>query len=296
MESPLAAARVPCNAPEVQPPARPTPYLPLLVLFLAGVFGEAPATAEWRLLVFSETAGFRHDSIDEGQALLAELGLAEGFSTTVSENSTIFSPAGLAPFRAVVFLNTTGDILTAAEEAALTCFLRSGGGWIGVHSAADTEHDWPGYGSILGGGAWFLSHPAIQTATVLRESSSHPSTAHLPASFAFTDEWYNFAANPRPAVTVLLTIDESSYLPGPGAMGADHPLSWAHTIGGVGGGRGWYTNLGHRPETYLDDDFAAHLLGGVEWAARCDAALCPDELIFRDGFGAGSLCRWSVGS
>ena len=299
VEFSLAPPRVPCDARNVHPPARSARFLPLLVLFLAGSFTGAPAFADWRLLVFSETAGFRHDSIDEGQELLAALGALEGFSTTESEDSAIFSVEGLAPFRAVVFLNTTGDILTASEEAALDCFLRSGGGWVGVHSAADTEHDWPGYGAILGGDAWFLLHPAIQAATLLRESSSHPSTAHFPASFAFTDEWYNFAANPRPAVTVLLTIDEASYLPGPGAMGADHPIAWAHTIGGVGGvggGRGWYTNLGHRPETYLDDDFAAHLLGGVDWAAGCDAEVCAGDLVFRDGFGAGSLCRWSGGA
>jgi len=113
----------------------------------------------------------------------------------------------------------------------------------------------------------------------------------LPASLAFTDEWYNFVANPRPHVTVLLTIDEASYEPGPGAMGDDHPLAWAHT---VGGGRAWYTNLGHRAETYADDDFAAHLLGGVEWAAGCDQSDCAEDLLFRDAFEAGSPCRWSA--
>ena len=262
----------------------------IVVLTLIRLIGGDPARAGWRLLVFSETAGFRHDSIDEGQELLAALGDLEGFTTTESEDSTVFSASGLAPFRAVVFLNTTGDILTAAEEAALDCFVRSGGGWVGVHAAADTEHAWPGYGAILGGDAWFASHPAIQGATLERESATHPSTAHYPATFTFTDEWYNFAANPRPAVTVLLTIDESSYLPGPGAMGSDHPLSWAHAIGA---GRGWYTNLGHRAETYADPGFATHLLGGVAWAADCDQQSCVEELVFRDGFEAGSACRWA---
>jgi type 1 glutamine amidotransferase len=92
---------------------------------------------------------------------------------------------------------------------------------------------------------------------------------------------------------VLLTIDEESYEPGPGAMGDDHPIAWAHA---VGGGRSWYTNLGHRAETYADDDFAAHLLGGVEWAARCDQATCDTGQIFRDGFEAFSTCRWSLAS
>lgn len=261
-----------------------------LTIATAQLLVGAPAGA-WNLLVFSKTADFRHDSIDEGQDLLAALGSLEGFSTVESENAAIFAPDGLARFHAVVFLNTTGDILTASEQEALDCFVRSGGGWIGVHSAADTEHAWPGYGDILGGDAWFLNHPAIQPATLLRESSSHPSTAHLPATFVFTDEWYNFAANPRPEVTVLLAIDEESYDPGPGGMGDDHPLAWAHA---PGGGRAWYTNLGHRAETYSNDDFAAHLLGGVEWAAGCDSNACAGGLIFRDPFEAGSVCRWSA--
>jgi type 1 glutamine amidotransferase len=168
--------------------------------------------------------------------------------------------------------------------------VRSGGGWVGVHSAADTAHSWPGYGAILGGDAWFLNHPAIQAATIERESATHPSTAHFPATFGFTDEWYNFVANPRPDVSVLLAIDEASYDPGPGAMGGDHPISWAHA---PGAGRGWYTNLGHIHATYQDDGFVQHLLNGVLWAAGCDAAACASALVFHDGFEAATSCRWS---
>jgi type 1 glutamine amidotransferase len=281
---------LPCDASRVRCPCRVVLFF---VSFAVAGLAVAPAAAQWRALVFSETAGFRHDSIDEGQDLLSALGAEAGFATTESEDSAIFSAAGLGPFRAVIFLNTTGDVLTPAEQDALDCFLRSGGGWVGVHAAADTEHGWPGYGAILGGGAWFLSHPAIQAAKLVRESATHPSTAHLLATFTFTDEWYNFAVSPRPAVTVLLTIDESSYLPGPGAMGADHPIAWAH---GIGAGRGWYTNLGHRGETYSDQAFAQHLLRGVEWAARCEPGICAGGLVFRDGFEAGGLCRWNSGS
>jgi type 1 glutamine amidotransferase len=176
---------------------------PAALLLLAAV--ACRAEAEWSVLVFSKTAGFRHASIADGQALLAELGAAHGFATVASEDAAIFTAAGLARFHAVVFLNTTGDVLEAAQQSALRCFVESGSGWVGVHSAADTEHAWPWYGTLLGGDAWFAVHPAIQAATLVRESATHPSTAHLPASFAFTDEWYNFAANPRPAVDVLLT-------------------------------------------------------------------------------------------
>jgi type 1 glutamine amidotransferase len=224
----------------------------------------SPAAARrFRVLVFTKTTGFRHDSIPDGIALVQALGAAHGFRVDASENAAVFTPQGLKAYRAVIFLNTTGEVLNDAQKAAFKTYIRQGGGWVGVHSAADTEHAWPFYGQLLGKGAWFVSHPAIQAATLVREDAAHPSTRHYPASFSFTDEWYNFKANPRGAVDVLLSLDETSYDPDDGAMG-DHPIAWCHAIGL---GRAWYTTLGHRSETYADASFAQHLLGGILWAA-----------------------------
>ena len=224
-----------------------------------------PASPQgYRVLVFSKTSGFRHDSIPRGIELIRSLGASHGFAVESTEDASRFTRRALAGYRVVVFLNTTGDVLSRRQQGALEAFIRRGGGWVGVHSAADTEHDWPFYGTLLGGGAWFSSHPAIQAARLQVEWAPHPSTRHLPAAFAFTDEWYAFRNNPRCCARILLTIDESSYDPGAGAMG-DHPVAWYHF---VGGGRAWYTNLGHRAETYDDPSFARHLLGGIRWAAR----------------------------
>ena len=235
-----------------------------LALALGASQDETGAAARrLRVLVFTKTTGFRHDSIPDGIALVQSLGAANGFRVDASEDAAVFTPQGLKAYRAVIFLNTTGEVLNAAQKAAFRTYIRQGGGWVGVHSAADTEHAWPFYGQLLGRGAWFVSHPAIQTATLLREDAAHPSTRHYPASFSFTDEWYNFKADPRDAVDVLLAIDESSYSPGSDAMG-DHPIAWCHPIGL---GRAWYTTLGHRSETYADPAFAQHLLGGILWAA-----------------------------
>jgi type 1 glutamine amidotransferase len=235
-----------------------------LTLGVKGDTTAAPAAARrFRVLVFTKTTGFRHDSIPDGIALVQSLGAANGFRVDASESSAVFTPQGLKPYRAVIFLNTTGDVLNAAQKTAFRAYVRQGGGWVGVHSAADTEHAWPFYGQLLGRGAWFVSHPAIQAATLVREDAGHPSTRHYPTSFSLTDEWYNFKANPRPGVDVLLSLDESSYSPGSDAMG-DHPIAWCHAIGF---GRAWYTALGHRSETYADPAFAKHLLGGILWAA-----------------------------
>jgi type 1 glutamine amidotransferase len=222
-------------------------------------------TGEERLsvLVFSKTAGFRHDSIEAGQALMASLAAAHGFEVVISEDAQVFTAAQLDGLDAVVFLNTTGDVLDDAQQQAFEMWLRAGGGFVGVHAAADTEYDWPFYGGLLGG-AWFHSHPAIQSAHVVVEHGDDAATRHLPAAFAFEEEWYNFRANPRPATTVLMTLDEGSYAPGTGAMGEDHPIGWKRD---VDAGRSFYTGLGHREETYADDGFRKHLLGGVLWAA-----------------------------
>ena len=134
---------------------------------------------------------------------------------------------------------------------------------MGVHAAADTEYDWAWYGQLLGGAAYFLIHPVIQTAELNVEQAGHASTSHLPQTFSLQDEWYNFRANPRPSVSVLLTLNEMSYTVGEGFM-VDHPIAWYHAFDG---GRAFYTGLGHRVELYQDPMFTQHLLGGIRWAA-----------------------------
>jgi cytochrome c len=242
----------------------------MLVLFFA-----CSTAAQDRVLVFSKTLGFRHASIADGIAMLQTQAAANGFILETTEDAAAFNAANLARFRAVVWLSATGDVLNDIQQTAFQTWLEAGGGYVGVHAAADCEYSWPWYGSnVLGAGAWFANHPAIQTATIVRESADDISTAHLPASYSFNDEWYNFRANPRPEVTVLLRLDESSYSPGGGAMGADHPISWKRN---VGLGRSWYTGLGHRTQVYADSGFQQHVLGGLRWAMGTN----PD---FRDGF------------
>jgi type 1 glutamine amidotransferase len=215
------------------------------------------------VLVFSRTRGYRHASIGPGIEALRGLGTAGGFAVRATEDPAQFNDSSLAGFDVVVFLSTTMDVLDDTQQAAFQRYIRGGGGWVGVHAAADTEYGWGWYGQLLGGNAWFKSHPKIQTATLNVEEPRHASTEHLPATFQLLDEWYNFQVNPRSVVTVLLTLDETSYSPDVGAMG-DHPIAWFHEFDG---GRAWYTALGHRPELYRDPSFTQHLLGGIRWAA-----------------------------
>ena len=217
-----------------------------------------------RLLLFSETNGFRHDSIENALSALEELAVTGGLQTQRANVSTnIFTEENLANYAAVVWVLTSGDVLDASEQAAFEQYIRSGGGYAGIHAASDTEYDWPWYGNLVG--AYFKSHPVIQTATQVVENSAHSSTAHLDETWVRTDEWYDFRSNPRAQVNVLLNLDEDTY--SGGTMGDDHPIAWFQEYDG---GRSWYTGGGHTNTSYSEPAFRAHLLGGLLYAAGLD--------------------------
>jgi type 1 glutamine amidotransferase len=229
-------------------------------ILLAGDEPAAKPRQPARVLVFSKTAGFRHDSIPAGIAAIRQLGRAHGFTVTATEDGSAFRRKRLRHFDAVVFLNTTGDVLDPAQQTAFRSYVRHGGGFAGVHSATDTEYDWPFYGGLVG--VHFASHPAIQQAVIEVTDGKHPSTRSLPHRWTRVDEWYNFAADPLGRVHVLAVLDESTY--SGGTMGADHPIAWCHRFQG---GRSWYTALGHTISSYSEPLFRKHLLGGILWAA-----------------------------
>ena len=235
-----------------------------VTLVLAAVgFNVAPAQAapDFTVLIFSKTAGFRHDSIPVGITAIQQLGTANNFAVEATEDATQFNDANLARFKAVIWLSTTGDVLDATQQAAFERYVRAGGGYVGVHAASDTEYDWAWYGSLVG--AYFASHPAIQPVTVRIEDTAHPSNAGIPVNWARTDELYNYRTNPRAQVRVLANLDESTYTGG--SMGADHPITWCRAYDG---GRSWYTGLGHTQASFSETHFRTHLLGGIRYAAQ----------------------------
>lgn len=226
---------------------------------------------ELRVLLFTRTAGSRHESIADAQRFFRELDAGAGLTVVATEDPATFTDPGLSTFDVVAFVNTTGDVLDDAQQGALERFIAGGRGFVGVHAAADTEHDWPYFGELVG--AYFVSHPRVPLEATLRLDSpeampSHQSLVHLEPSFRVIDEWYNFDRNPRGDATILLTVDEADFtepnVPEGPSMGADHPVAWTKAFGG---GRSFYTNLGHRPETWTDPRFVTHLLEGIRWAA-----------------------------
>jgi uncharacterized protein len=210
-----------------------------------------------KVLLYSKTNGFRHESISAGIQAIKKLGLENNFSVDATEDSLDFNIKNLKKYQAVIFLSTTGNVLGEKQKLALQSFMKKGGGFVGVHAATDCEYNWPWYVKMIG--ANFESHPKQQTAKLEITDDKHPATQHLPTIWERKDEWYNFK-NLNPEVHVLIKIDESSYTGG--KNNHNHPMSWYHTFGG---GKVFYTALGHTVESYSETLFLQHLLGGIQY-------------------------------
>lgn len=139
-----------------------------------------------QILVFTKTDGFVHESIPAGKEALIEAGKKAGFVVDTTSDAKFFQEKNLKQYSAVVFLNTTGNVLNTDQQAVFEKFIRAGNGYVGIHSAADTEYDWPWYGKLVGG--YFQSHPEIQTARIEVVDKDHPSTQHLPEKWERKDE------------------------------------------------------------------------------------------------------------
>ena len=218
-----------------------------------------------RILVFTKTLGYRHDSIPVGIAAVKKICAEQGWELECSEDSAVFTAENLSRFRCVLFLSTSGDILSREQEKAFEAYIQSGGGFAGVHAATDTEFTWPWYTRLVG--AQFSSHGPIQKAAidVCADGCSHPSTSFLPKRFERTDEWYNFKRL-SPTTTKILNLDETG-LNG-ATHGKSHPIAWFHEFDG---GRAWYTAGGHTSESFAEPAFVKHLAEGLRWAGHLDA-------------------------
>lgn len=232
-------------------------------------FAQAPKR---NVLVFSKTAAFRHQSIDAGKKALAKMATEKGFEVRFTEDAAQFAESNLKQFNTVVFLNTTGDVLTNEQQSAFERYIQAGGGYVGIHAATDTEYDWPWYGQLAG--AYFLDHPMpnnVQKGKFMVKLKNHWATQGMPDEFERSDEFYSFK-NISPKINVLLTIDEKSYT---GGKNPDfHPMSWYQEFDG---GRSFYTAMGHTDESFSEPLFLNHLWAGINYTSGGDS---PKSLDF----------------
>ena len=211
-----------------------------------------------RVLVFIKTAGFYHTSIPSGVAAIQKLAAENNFIADTTRDASYFTQDSLQHYNAVIFLSTTLNVLNAEQQVAFERYIQAGGGYVGVHAAADTEYDWPWYNKLVG--AWFSSHPKQQKAMIDIVDSTNASTSFLPKRWERFDEWYNYR-NISPDIKVLANLDETSYEGG--TNGDNHPIAWYHEFDG---GRAFYTGLGHTNESYVEPLFVKHLLEGIKYA------------------------------
>ncbi len=233
----------------------------LILIFFFSFFlfsCQKKRSGKTRVLVFGKTAGYHHASIPNGFAAIQKLGQENNFAVDTTTNADVFVEDSLKNYATIIFLNTTGNVLNQYQEVAFERYIQSGGGFVGVHAATDTEYDWGWYGRLVGG--YFESHPEIQDAVLRVVDATHSATKELPKEWKRRDEWYNFKKLNKD-VKVLLTIDEKSYQGG--KLGDNHPMSWYHDFDG---GRAFYTQLGHTEESYTEALYLKHLLGGIQYA------------------------------
>ena len=237
----------------------------LFLLVVVGIIltSYSPPKKAKKVLVFSKTAGFRHkEAIIAGKKEIPLLGAKNKFGVDTTESADAFTTENLKQYSAVVFLCTTGNVLNEEQQKAFEQFIRNGGGYVGLHSDADTEYDWPWFGGLHG--AYFKNHPRQQEAIFNVVNGNHIATAHLPKVWKRFDELYNFKWIGTD-IKVLITIDENSYTGG--GNGEDHPMAWYHDYDG---GRGFYTALGHDNKSFEDPLYLQHILGAIKYAMGAD--------------------------
>ncbi len=215
------------------------------------------------VLIYSKTSGYRHQSIEKGAETLKMIGRENGFIVLRTESPEDINPQNLKNYKLVIFLSTTMDVLNNTQQRAFENYIKSGGSFMGIHAATDTEYEWPWYGKLVGG--YFDSHPNdpnVRKATIDVVDNTHASTSHLSKTWVRNDEWYNYK-NLNPDVKVLLKLDESSYEGG--TNGDNHPIAWYHEFDG---GRAFYTGGGHTDASFDEPEFKEHLLGAIEWCLK----------------------------
>jgi type 1 glutamine amidotransferase len=221
-----------------------------------------------KILIYTHNGeGYVHENINASVKALQEICNDIKVETEVSDDPASFTSENLLRFDAIIFSNTNNEaFLTDDQRDAFQAFIRSGKGFVGIHSACGSERNWPWFWAMLGGK--FLRHPPFQPFDIKVIDRNHPSTRFLPDTWKWEDECY-FINNLNPDIHVLLAADLSTIKDEnlneypDSTFGNLFPLAWYHRYDS---GREWYTALGHNPEHYSDPLFRKHLKGGIKWS------------------------------
>jgi type 1 glutamine amidotransferase len=250
-------------------------YVVLLLIFLVPCCNQKQMNFNdknlLKVLVFSKTIGYRHESTPDALNVMKELAGQNDWMMKLTEDSAIFSTDSLEQFDVIVFLLTGGEILDDNGKEALKEFIHSGGGLVTIHTGCFTMQEWPWFNHLIGAG--FIGHPPVQQGKLIIEDNTHTSTDFTDDTVIYwTEEWYSFDRNPRSNVHVLMSVDENSYDVDDNRwfqdvrqrMG-DHPVAWYHENEG---GRVFQTALGHEAYAYHHEFMQKHIVGAISWAGH----------------------------
>jgi uncharacterized protein len=235
---------------------------------------------QFSVLLFTKTEGFHHVSIHEGITAIKAIAAQNQFNCDWTQDAKFFNKEKLEKYNAVIFLNTTGDVLNNEQQAAMEQFIKSGKGFVGIHSASDTEYDWEWYTKLVG--RMFVRHPRQQTAYMKILNKRFPGTQTFNDYQLWTDEWYEFTPEKGQELNYLISVDETTYeakiskgneVTSEG-MGKNHPVAWYQNYDG---GRSFYTGLGHLASSFEDPRMRQHLFGGIFWAATGKGMIKADN-------------------
>ena len=220
-----------------------------------------------RILYCTHSAGYRHEVIPLSQAILKQVGEHSGmFDVTATEDISEFTVGNLRRYDAVMFY-TSGELpMSDAQNADLLDFVRSGHGFVGIHSATDTFYTWPDYLELIGG--YFDGHPWHQTVRIEVADPSNSLVSFLGTSLEIDDEIYQIRDFDDRGSHVLLRLDETSVdLTRAGVHRRSYgwPLAWARSYGQ---GRVFYTALGHEGAVWRDSRYQQVLLNAILWITR----------------------------
>lgn len=278
----------------------PIPGLIGAAMLVAGLALPQVQAAPKRVLVVTVTKGFRHSSIPTAEKIINELGKnseafvvdyarvepkdpqfqnADGKPDTAKVDAAIksvlakkMSAEALKNYDAVIFANTTGDLPLPDRQAFLD-WVKSGKGFVGMHSAADTFHGFSGYLDMLG--AEFETHKAQVEINPINQDQECPACKHLGSDWKVFDEIYIMKNFDPKKVHGLLTLDKHPNDATPGTF----PVSWCKEYGQ---GRVFYTSLGHREDVWdpawpdrknpkeVAEAYQKHILEGIKWALNLE--------------------------
>jgi len=245
------------------------PLIGSIAVVLAALFMSATAAAagKTRVLIYSGSTGFRHDSIPAAVEAVKAMATKSGYGVDATEDPEVFTAEKLKAYKAIVLVSTSTDPKNAESEwfvgarrDALQGFLKDGKGIVALHAAGDSHYHWGWYGQMIGG--YFERHPkGTPKATLTVVDSKHPATARLPKTIERTDEWYYFK-DFNPTMRILVTVDPATIGDGEADVNPN-PVVWCHDFGG---GRVFFSALGHTPESYSEPYMVNLITGGLRYA------------------------------